>query len=484
MTMISQGNPRFLVTNPLYVGWNPTLHCNYKCSYCGQNRPKGSDWCTLENTLSTFDRILELGRDKYIFYLSGGEPTINPHLPAAIKYISQLFEDKIDCVGMFSNGSADLSIYDSLADIKSSHPFNLNISIHTEHIKDQKIIDIVSNLSNRLTLRLDLMFNPGLRDRVREIHALLLKLRESYPFISYIVPLLDRRRANLDPRYTSEDFAWKDESTSRFNEIAVNSPKAPSHYFEHLYPLMNRIFTNEYSYYELNPSQAISDGTLSLRGKYCVLGTHILNINPSGRCEGAICGVASANLTSKPIFEINPYDDPNFCKVVECTADTCSCTVNSMLQKFTSKKEADDFRRFHLERQRLAERRAQNEEGLKKTIELQNQIIHTLGSDMDRIHEINAHHKLFLDHLHDEDFPYEKYVDQNFYFSQYPDVAQSGMTAASHFSKYGWKEDRDPAPWFDTKYYLGQMQSHKLPRTNPLAHFVKYGTLQGWKCKP
>ena len=63
-------------------------------------------------------------------------------------------------------------------------------------------------------------------------------------------------------------------------------------------------------------------------------------------------------------------------------------------------------------------------------------------------------------------------VDETFYLTTYPDVAQSGISASDHFKKFGCRELRNPSRSFNTAYYiLVHMSGNFL--NDPLLDFVK-----------
>ena len=45
-------------------------------------------------------------------------------------------------------------------------------------------------------------------------------------------------------------------------------------------------------------------------------------------------------------------------------------------------------------------------------------------------------------------------VDGAFYRAVNPDLADSGLDPIRHYAASGWREGRDPAPWFSTKAYV------------------------------
>src|SRR5207302_8405535 len=45
-------------------------------------------------------------------------------------------------------------------------------------------------------------------------------------------------------------------------------------------------------------------------------------------------------------------------------------------------------------------------------------------------------------------------VDGAFYRAVNPDLAESGLDPIRHYVLSGWREGRDPAPWFSTRAYV------------------------------
>lgn len=70
-------------------------------------------------------------------------------------------------------------------------------------------------------------------------------------------------------------------------------------------------------------------------------------------------------------------------------------------------------------------------------------------------------------------------LDPDFYRAVYPDVAQAGTEPAHHYANTGWREGRDPAPWFSTRAYLAANPEIEAAGQNPFAHFLAAGRREG-----
>jgi len=44
--------------------------------------------------------------------------------------------------------------------------------------------------------------------------------------------------------------------------------------------------------------------------------------------------------------------------------------------------------------------------------------------------------------------------DHEYYLTIYPDIRDADVNPAWHYVRIGWKENRNPSPSFDTKYYI------------------------------
>jgi 1,4-dihydroxy-2-naphthoate octaprenyltransferase len=69
--------------------------------------------------------------------------------------------------------------------------------------------------------------------------------------------------------------------------------------------------------------------------------------------------------------------------------------------------------------------------------------------------------------------------DSEWYSLAYPDVPISGMDAAEHYCRIGWREARDPSRNFSTKAYLTRNPDVAAAKINPFVHYLRYGRSEG-----
>jgi len=69
--------------------------------------------------------------------------------------------------------------------------------------------------------------------------------------------------------------------------------------------------------------------------------------------------------------------------------------------------------------------------------------------------------------------------DAAYYLAQNPDVAKAGVDPFTHFDTYGWKEGRNPDPYFAVRYYLNQNPDVAAAGIDPLTHYEQFGWKEG-----
>jgi hypothetical protein len=70
-------------------------------------------------------------------------------------------------------------------------------------------------------------------------------------------------------------------------------------------------------------------------------------------------------------------------------------------------------------------------------------------------------------------------VDGAFYRAVNPDLAGSGLDPIHHYAGSGWREGRDPAPWFSTRAYVEAYPEVVKAGWNPLHHYLTVGRREG-----
>jgi hypothetical protein len=69
--------------------------------------------------------------------------------------------------------------------------------------------------------------------------------------------------------------------------------------------------------------------------------------------------------------------------------------------------------------------------------------------------------------------------DDTYYRSANPDIAAANVSAIEHYRTWGWRQGRDPTPWFDVRFYLATNPDVRLADVEPLAHYLSSGKFEG-----
>jgi len=70
-------------------------------------------------------------------------------------------------------------------------------------------------------------------------------------------------------------------------------------------------------------------------------------------------------------------------------------------------------------------------------------------------------------------------LDGAFYRAVYPDIVDAELDPVRHYVESGWREGRDPAPWFSTRAYAQAHPDVVRAGWNPLHHFLVQGRREG-----
>ena len=73
-------------------------------------------------------------------------------------------------------------------------------------------------------------------------------------------------------------------------------------------------------------------------------------------------------------------------------------------------------------------------------------------------------------------------LDPVFYRTAYEDMATSRVDPVAHYLAGGWREGRDPAPWFSTSAYLAAHTD--IQGANPFDHYLARGWREGREIQP
>ena len=74
--------------------------------------------------------------------------------------------------------------------------------------------------------------------------------------------------------------------------------------------------------------------------------------------------------------------------------------------------------------------------------------------------------------------------DWEYYRRTYEDIAANNIHPVEHYCLFGWREGRDPAPWFSTRRYLAAHEDVRRAGINPFLHYLTRGRKEGRRTWP
>lgn len=74
--------------------------------------------------------------------------------------------------------------------------------------------------------------------------------------------------------------------------------------------------------------------------------------------------------------------------------------------------------------------------------------------------------------------------DRGFYLRANPDVAEASLDPLAHFCDYGWREGRDPTPYFSLRFYRRATALTERISGNPFVHYILEGRAKGFRTRP
>lgn len=138
------------VLNHLYITYNFTTTCNFKCNYCWPDAHDGKyRFPNLEIILKNFDHLLKeykekLNKSNIRLHLSGGEPTLWPQIGEFVHEIRKLHNCRLT---MATNGSRTLRWWKEY----SKYFDDIQISVHNEFADIEHTKIVLDEIYNQRT---------------------------------------------------------------------------------------------------------------------------------------------------------------------------------------------------------------------------------------------------------------------------------------------------------------------------------------------
>lgn len=134
--------------NKIYVEWEVTMKCNYKCSYC-TNLNKTLKPIIDEDTIDEFIASLGATYPGVEVFVFGGEPFVHPLIGHIIKCFNK---HSVPFVVQTNFSSYSVDVMNTI-----NEPFAINISIHPSEVDLADVLDAFSR-SNVTIKTIDVMY--------------------------------------------------------------------------------------------------------------------------------------------------------------------------------------------------------------------------------------------------------------------------------------------------------------------------------------
>lgn len=316
------------VKDYLYITYNFTTTCNFKCNYCWPTAHDGKyRFPDIDIISKNFSHLLSQYNKKNVrISLSGGEPTLWPELGQFVKY---LHDNHAVRVTLNTNGSRTLRWWKEYADYFD----DIQISIHNEFVDIEHTKKVLDEIYSRQTIMTaaSVLMDPNNWDRsVKNVSSL----------VEHPTPWLVKLMTLTKPE-TGEIMDYSEDQLLFLKNKIQKRP--PEKYIELMFDT-GKIIEDD----TVNGTVKFSDGTIQIlnihdilknkanqfKGWYCNIGKERLGISPSGLLSGN-CG----ERIFKNHFNLH---DPNFVenfslKEIEvgtvCSKNFCDCSSDIRVSK-------------------------------------------------------------------------------------------------------------------------------------------------------
>lgn len=311
-------------TNLLRIEYMLGNLCNHKCSYCFPGSNEGTyPWPDInlvkKNLSHLLDHYKQNGKDKFQFYIIGGEPTLWKDLPELCFFLKEKYNSIIN---ISTNGSRKL---DWWADNHKAFD-TIEISVHHEFANVRHLISVADLLyTANVNLVCNVLMDPDHFDKCKDIIEQMRSSKKRWGIIAKSVHF------NGQTRYSEEQ-----------REYLLSNLKRIPNLFWYLKTYKDPVFRTRIDVVDVNNKKfkvpnnswfALYDLN-RFKGWQCNLGVDHIEIfqdgNISGNCRQKIYGLDSYynlydnNFTQK----FSPKISPTICQ-----QNLCVCSSEIMIRK-------------------------------------------------------------------------------------------------------------------------------------------------------
>jgi organic radical activating enzyme len=297
--------------------------CNQKCSYCFPGSNEGDQpWPDIDLVKQNISHLLDYykksKKDCFNIFFVGGEPTLWKDFIDLCKFL----KSKYNCILEISTNGTRSSTWWNEA---SQYLDHVNISVHHEYVKIDKIIKLADYLYEQgVFVNVDVLIDPNYFEKCVEQVDLLKQGNHNWPIIAKTV------QYNGLTKYTNQQLKYFQDTIKQYPSLEWFVSKSRK-------PRTEITITNENgSIFKTNSDSWITRNNLNkFRRWKCNLGIDHIKIfydgKITGNCQQYLYGLNFYHTLYDNDFikNFNPMIEP-----VVCSKNICPCSGESAINKW------------------------------------------------------------------------------------------------------------------------------------------------------
>lgn len=283
--------------NFISIHWELTHNCNFNCEYCFRKNYPIAEYLSKNDADNIIEHIKKIPH-KIRLTLTGGEPTLYPHFYYVFNRLLNI--KNIECLGLFSNSSHDLSYI--IDDIKTAViKIRIFLSYHPSYANDKMFIFNAKLLTkHNVKYETELMMEKNHYEKLINMYNIIKNNKNSI----YALPLEPIEKQKYDLNFINF------EKLVNTNNINITNNK------EFYYKILNDSNEIIYEQYDISEMRKLPSFYHNFKLMKCDYGTFLV-INPNGSIR------ARCDLNNTHPYNIN-YINELINKTKICTCNNCT----------------------------------------------------------------------------------------------------------------------------------------------------------------
>lgn len=311
MKTVKAGTEELWHKNRLTIFCNFNMNCNFNCSYCINRKVRNhyAEQLSLQALTNLVDYLPQLNKDKYIFGVAGGEPSLYKHLNLFLEKAAFFLPHKHQ-ITVNTNGSLLKKFINPIETIMNLD-LQITISMHIEQYSFEKYEKILLNFPYPEKIRLKILLQPG---KLKETLTFIERMKK-YEFHSFIIHgLIEKERVYQG--YDKEELDYLKHNSYHIDKVLFNE-----------YITESGIEKREFYRDDLILEPELATYT----GLYCMAGYSAIRVLADGKVANCFYHKDNSdfNLNKNTILEY-----PYITKAMKCIGNACRCIAFTSLPKW------------------------------------------------------------------------------------------------------------------------------------------------------